>query len=81
MTEWIITFLSVFVLDVVYTYYLRCIASEKPLQASIWAMGCTGLATLTIINYTTDHWLVIPAILGAFCGTYLGMIIRNKHQE
>lgn len=81
MTEWVITFLFVFVLDVVYTYYLRCIASEKTLQASIWAMGCTGLATLTIINYTTDHWLVIPAILGAFCGTYLGMIIRNKHQE
>jgi hypothetical protein len=80
MTEWVITFLSVFVLDIVYTYYLRCIATEKILAASIWAMGCTLLGTVTIINYTTDHWLVIPAILGAFCGTYLGMIVRNKHQ-
>jgi uncharacterized membrane protein YfcA len=81
MTEWVITFLSVFVLDIVYTYYLRCVAKDNVLGASFWSVACYIFGSLAVINYTTNNWLVIPAILGAFCGTYLGMIIRNKHQE
>jgi uncharacterized membrane protein YfcA len=80
MTEWVITFLSVLVLDIVYTYYLRCVAKDNALSASFWSVACYIFGSLAVINYTTDHWLVIPAILGAFCGTYLGMIIRNKQQ-
>jgi len=45
----------------------------------VWAVVVFLLACVAVINYTTNHWLLIPAALGAFCGTYVGMIIRNKH--
>jgi hypothetical protein len=31
-----------------------------------------------VINYTTDHWALIPALLGAYCGTLFGMKIKKK---
>jgi len=36
------------------------------------------IASVAVINYTTDHWLLIPACLGAFCGTYVGIQFRKK---
>ena len=28
---------------------------------------------VAVINYTTDNMMIIPAILGAFVGTFIGM--------
>ena len=77
MLEYIVTFLVIFVLDIVYTYYLKCVAYDQRLGASLWSVACYLLGSIAVMNYTTDHWLVIPAILGAFCGTYVGMHIRK----
>lgn len=78
MTEWIIVFFAIFCLDVVYTYYLRCVATNNVLGASFWSIACYLLGSVAVINYTTNHWLMIPACLGAFFGTYVGMKLR-KH--
>ena len=31
------------------------------------------LSGTAAIGYTSDHWLLIPAMLGAFCGTALAI--------
>ena len=31
------------------------------------------LGGVAVINYTTDNMMIIPAIVGAFVGTYVGM--------
>ena len=77
MTEWIIVFFAIFCLDVVYTYYLRCVATNNVLGASFWSIACYLLGSVAVINYTTNHWLMIPACLGAFFGTYVGMKLRK----
>jgi hypothetical protein len=77
--EYVVTFFAIFLLDIVYTYYLRCVANDIVLGASFWSVACYILGSVAVINYTTNHWLMIPACLGAFCGTYVGMIIRKKH--
>jgi len=77
MTEYIVTFFAIFFLDIVYTYYLRCVASENVLGASFWSVACYILGSIAVISYTINHWLIIPACLGAFAGTFVGMKIRR----
>ena len=78
MFEYITTFFALFFTDIFYTYYLRSVINNQALKASVWAVVVFLLACVAVINYTTNHWLLIPAALGAFCGTYVGMIIRKK---
>ena len=78
MIDFVTTFFAIFLLDVVYTYYLRCISDNNVLGASGWSVACYILGSIAVINYTTNHWLLIPAMAGAFCGTYVGMKIKTK---
>lgn len=77
--EFISTFFLIFFTDVFYTYYLRSVQNDEILKASVWAVVVFAIAAQAVINYTTNHWLLIPAYLGAFCGTYVGMKIRKKN--
>jgi hypothetical protein len=81
MWECLLTFFSIFFLDIVYTYYLRCVANDNVLGASFWSVACYILGSVAVISYTTNHWLVIPAISGAFCGTYVGMKIKKRQSK
>jgi hypothetical protein len=78
MIDYITTFFAIFLLDVVYTYYLRCVSDNNVLGASFWSVACYILGSVAVINYTTNHWLVIPAIAGAFFGTFVGMKIKKN---
>jgi hypothetical protein len=78
MIDYVTTFFAIFLLDVVYTYYLRCVADNNVLGASSWSVACYVLGSVAVINYTSNHWLVIPAMAGAFAGTYVGMKIKRK---
>ena len=76
--SFIITFTAVFFVDIFYTYYLKTVNENKALKASLWGAVVWLIGSLAVIEYTANHWLLIPACLGAFCGTYIGMKIRNK---
>jgi hypothetical protein len=77
MMDYLTTFLAVFFLDLVYTHYLRSVQNNKPLTASFWSMFCYLGASVAIINFTENHLLLIPALVGAFFGTYVGMKIKK----
>lgn len=79
--DYIITFLAIFLLDIVYTYYLRSVQHNQVIKASIWAVACYVLGSIAVINYTTNNWLMIPAILGAFFGTFVGMKLKIRSQN
>ena len=78
MLEYVVTFFAVFFTDIFYTYYLRAVQEEQTMKASLWASIVFIVACVAVINYTTNYWLLIPAGLGAFCGTYVGMILRKR---
>jgi len=73
MWAYIFTFLSMFVTDIVYTQLLKSVQNDRPLSSSICASAITFLGGIAIINYTNDNMMIIPAVLGAFAGTYVGM--------
>ena len=78
MTEWIVVFFALFFTDVFYTYYLKAVIEDIALVSSVWGVIVFLVASVAVINYTVDHWLLIPACLGAFFGTYVGIRIRKK---
>ena len=78
MWEYVITFFALFFTDVFYTYYLRSVQNDEVLKSSVWSVVVFLIASIAVINYTSDHIMLIPACLGAFCGTYVGMRIRKR---
>jgi uncharacterized protein YebE (UPF0316 family) len=78
MTDYILAFIAMFLTDVFYTYYLKAVQDEQALRASSWATIIYIVAAFAIIEYNTNHLLLIPAALGAFCGTLVGMKIRKR---
>jgi tryptophan-rich sensory protein len=57
---------------------IKAIASNKPVTAALFASFITLSGAITIISYTTNHWLLIPAVLGSGVGTYLS-VCKNKY--
>jgi hypothetical protein len=81
MIDYASTFFAIFTLDIVYTYYLRCVANNQVMGASLWSVACYLLGSYANIEYTTNHWLMIPAILGALCGTDTGMKLKHFNES
>jgi hypothetical protein len=50
------------------------------MAASVWATVVFLSACIAVINYTTNHWLLIPAGAGAFLVTWMGMRLRKNKQ-
>jgi len=71
-----LAFLSMFMLDIVYTKFLHSVHGNRPFTTSLWSAACYLLGSTAVIAYTSDHWLLIPAALGAFGGTYVGMKLK-----
>ena len=78
MTDYVLAFVAMFLTDVFYTYYLKAVQGEQTLRASSWATIIYIVAAFAVIEYNTNHLLLIPAALGAFCGTFVGMKIRKR---
>ena len=77
MWPYIFTFLALFSTDIIYTYYLRAVQDNRPVIASCWATVVTFTASVAVIEYTTNTLMLIPALLGAFAGTYVGMKLKK----
>lgn len=78
MWTFIETFILVFLTDILYTYYLRSVVNNKPIIASFWATVVTFCTAVAAINFIEDNTMIIAALLGAFCGTYVGMKYEKK---
>ena len=81
MISYVVTFLAVFVTDLLYVYFVKSIQEDQPISAGLWSMVVTLTASIAVINYTEDHYALIPALLGAFAGTWLGMKIKKQQTE
>ena len=67
-----------FIVDIFYAYYIKAIQDEEALKAGLWAGTVYAIASVSVINFTINHWLIIPASLGAVCGTYVGIRLRQR---
>lgn len=63
-------FFALFALDFVWAIYTKAITANRAVYASVTAMALIGLSGTAAIVYTSDPWMLIPAMAGAFFGTF-----------
>lgn len=78
---YIITFIAVFITDFLNAKFIKAVQHSQPYTAAFWATFVTLTASIAVINYTNDHWQLVPALLGAALGTYFAVVKNNKSAE
>lgn len=81
MLEHLGSFLSVFVTNILYTYYIKAVNKDKHLLASIWSASISLVASTTVLFYIDNHWTLISVGLGAFFGTLVGMKVKRSNES
>lgn len=77
----IIIFLTYFVLDMFYAYYILCIESRQNLMSSFMAGMITSLSAFGVVTFSKNMLYIIPLFLGAFAGTYCTMKLKEILQS
>lgn len=67
---YLLVFLSMFAADFAWTKYNMESAAKHPHRAAFWSMLIVAFGAFNIVSYTTNRWLLIPALLGAYAGTW-----------
>jgi Na+/glutamate symporter len=76
--EYPAAFFAMFFTDVFNAYYIQAIQQSRALKATAWAAILYILAVSAFIGITYNNFLIIPAALGAFIGTYVGVRYRPQ---
>lgn len=66
-------FVCVMAGDFAWTKYMMHAAAKNPHRASLWNTAIIACGSVSVVSYTTNHWLLVPALLGAYAGTYLAV--------
>jgi hypothetical protein len=67
----LLVFFAVAIVDVFWTRYFQATAEKKATQAGIFSSFIILFGAISTRAYVHDGWLIIPAALGAYLGTYL----------
>lgn len=66
----LLVFISVAALDFVWALYASHVTRNNAVMAGFYASLIMILGGLAAVGYVNDPWMLIPACLGAFVGTY-----------
>lgn len=78
VVAWVLVFLLVGIADVFWTRYFLAVERGRRLSAGAWSAAIMLVGSITTIEYVVDRWLVIPAVCGAFLGTYIATERKPK---
>jgi hypothetical protein len=68
-----LAFLSVAALDFVWAKYTYAMTGRRPIAAGLYASAIFGLGGVAVLTYATNPWMLLPAVAGAFVGTYIAV--------
>lgn len=77
----ILIFVTYFILDMFYAYYILCIESRQNLMSSFMAGMITSLSAFGVVSFSKNMMYVIPLFLGAFAGTFVTMKAKEILQS
>lgn len=73
-------FVGVALLDIMWAWYIQHTAQNDAWRASLTAVGLTVFGAGLTLEYVHNRWLLIPAGLGAFAGTFIPLKLHAKNQ-
>jgi len=71
MLKWIVIFIALFFTDIVWALYIRWSSQGKAARAGIASIFIYVIGAFTIGEFIKDVWVLIPASIGCFAGTYV----------
>jgi hypothetical protein len=71
MIKYIVIFLALVFTDIIWALYIRWSASGKAFRAGISSIFIYVIGAFTFGEFIKDVWIVVPAGLGCFVGTYV----------
>lgn len=74
----VLVFLSTFSMDMLWVLYIKYIESNHPVLAGISGSVLYLLSGYVVIAYVENTLMLIPAVIGAFCGTYFTVVFFKK---
>ena len=79
--KFLLVFIAVFFADICWTLYFIKVDEKKPVSAAFWGTSIYALSAFSVLNYSHDGLYLIPALLGAFSGTYLSVKYNKKNKN
>ena len=71
-------FILVALVNFLWAKYIKYIAKENAIQAATYGTALSLFGNLLTIVYISDHWMLIPAAIATFIGTYFSVKVTNK---
>jgi presenilin-like A22 family membrane protease len=75
MFKVLILFIANLANSVAYALYIRRAAQGNALEATIYDGILMTIIGLSILAYTKKPWFLVPIVLGAMLGTYIGVAL------
>lgn len=80
VATWMFIFLVNTLLDIVYAKYTMAVQRRDASHAAHWATAIILIGGVSIISYTHNPILILPAAAGAWVGTWY-TVGKAKHDE
>lgn len=74
----LLAFGAVFALDFVWAKYTYAMTARRPIAAGIYAALIFGLGGIAVLTYAANPWMLVPAALGAFFGTWAAVRVDKS---
>lgn len=68
--NWIAVFAATAFYDVIWAKYILHVSGKSRGPATLYAAGIILVGGFSTIEFTTNHWMLVPAALGAAVGTW-----------
>jgi hypothetical protein len=78
MLQALLVFAAMFSLDLIWARYTYALTKRQPLGSSISAVGIVFANSVVTLGYVSDPWMILPAALGAFTGTWVAVRFERQ---
>ena len=75
--KWVLAFVLMALVDFVWAKYTEHITKKNAVGASLYSTVIVMFNGVVTIGFVADHTLLIPTVLGAFAGTYIGVKLAS----
>jgi hypothetical protein len=73
MIQYTIVFFMMMITDYFWGVYIKSVANHQAIRASLFGALIMLCGAFTAISYISDHWALIPAVIGGMIGTYISV--------
>jgi len=81
ITSFLITLVLMLITDFCWAFSIRRIKDGNAFKSAMWNALLMLTSGFVTISYVTNPWMIIPVVIGAFIGTFLGVWLDAKTKK